>query len=154
MAINYHYYLIMAGITSCTSNDAPALSGVYKLVETLRDGQPVPTQKLSTHKQTHPGQKQVWRVMSGGTATHDILGLSGEAPPPSANPLLHCVMREGRRVTNLVSVAELQAVCAEAVGRLPANVRRLRGTAPYHVDLSADLARLTRRAAAALGQTP
>ena len=142
------------GTALSTSNDAPALSGVYKLVETLRDGQPVPTQKLSTHKQTHPGRKQVWRVMSGGTAIHDILGLRGEATPPSANPLLHCVMREGRRVTNPVSVAELQAGCAEAVGRLPANVRRLRGTAPYHVDVSADLARLTRRAAAALGQTP
>ena len=92
--------------------------------------------------------------MTSGTATHDILGLSGEATLPNASPLLHCVMREGRPVASAVSVAELRAGCAEAVRRLPANVRRLRGTTPYHVDVSADLARLTHRAAAALGQTP
>ena len=142
------------GTALSTSNDAPALSGVYKLVEITREGQQVPTQKLSAHKQTHPGRKQVWRVMAGGTASHDILGLSDEANPPSSSPQLHCVMLEGRRVASTASLAELQAGCAEAVGRLPASVRRLRGTTPYRVDLSADLARLTRRASGALGRTP
>ena len=142
------------GTALSTSNDAPALSGVYKLVEITREGQQVPTQKLSAHKQTHPGRKQVWRVMAGGTASHDILGLSDEANPPSSSPQLHCVMREGRRVASTASLAELQAGCAEAVGRLPASVHRLRGTTPYRVDLSTDLARLTRRASGALGRTP
>ena len=141
------------GTALSTSNDAPALSGVYKLVETERDGQQVPTQKLSAHKRTHPGRKQVWRVMAGGTASHDILGLSDEANPPSSSPLLHCVMRAGRRVTSTASLAELQTGCAEAVGRLPESVRRLWDTTPYRVDLSADLARLTRRASGALGRT-
>ena len=50
------------GTALSTSSDAPALGGVYKLVEIERDGGMAPVLKLSAGKRTLPGSKQVWRL--------------------------------------------------------------------------------------------
>ena len=62
------------GTSISAVSDAPALGGVYKLVETVHDGRAVPTVKLSPGKRTYPGRKQVWRIGSG-TAERDVIGL-------------------------------------------------------------------------------
>ena len=49
------------GTALSTSSDAPALSGVYKLVEIDRAGTMTPVMKLSAGKRTCPGAKQLWR---------------------------------------------------------------------------------------------
>ena len=78
-------------------SDAPALGGVYKLVETMEAGQARPTVKLSTGKRTFPGRKQVWRVTEGGIARHDVMGLEDETAQ-DGRALLSRVMRDGVRV--------------------------------------------------------
>ena len=50
------------GTALSTSSDAPALGGVYKLVEIERGGAMAPVLKLSAGKRTLPGSKQVWRL--------------------------------------------------------------------------------------------
>ena len=62
------------GTALSTSSDAPALGGVYKLVEVERDGVMAPVMKLSADKRTLPGCKQVWRVHEDGVASFDVIG--------------------------------------------------------------------------------
>ncbi|MFI2205606.1 nicotinate phosphoribosyltransferase [Streptomyces sp. NPDC020192] len=70
--------------------DAPYLDAAYKLVE--YDGHPV--MKLSSAKVTAPGRKQVFRR----AGRPDAIALAHEEPPDAAaRPLLHTVMRDGRR---------------------------------------------------------
>ena len=58
------------GTALSTSSDAPALSGVYKLVEIDRAGTMTPVMKLSAGKRTYPGAKQLWRVYGPGAPGH------------------------------------------------------------------------------------
>ena len=88
-------------------SDAPALGGVYKLVETMEAGEARPTVKLSTGKRTFPGRKQVWRVTEGGIAKHDVMGLEDETAQ-DGRALLSRVMRNGVRATAPVPLSELQ----------------------------------------------
>ena len=130
------------GTSVTTSIDAPALAGVYKLVETERDGQRAPTLKLSPHKTTLPGRKQVWRIGSGADVICDVLGTDGDPDPEEGTPLLECVMREGRRTRTAPSLAGLREQAGAAVGRLPMSVRRLRDPTVYPVHVSDGLRRL------------
>ena len=70
------------------SADAPSLDSAYKLVE--YDGRPM--LKLSEHKATEPGRKQVFRGAKG-----DVIGLRDEPLPDDHEPLLVPVMSHGRR---------------------------------------------------------
>ena len=72
------------GTALSTSRDAPALGGIYKLVEVERDDVPVPVMKLSGGKASYPGRKQVWRRMRGGVAYGDVIGLEDEPGPSTA----------------------------------------------------------------------
>ena len=69
------------GTALSTSNDAPALGGVYKLVEIERGGVMAPVMKLSAGKRTLPGSKQVWRISREGRAVGDVLASAGESSP-------------------------------------------------------------------------
>ena len=126
-------------------NDAPALGGVYKLVETMESGQARPTVKLSTGKRTFPGRKQVWRVTEGGIAKHDVMGLEDETAQ-DGRALLSRVMRNGVRVTAPVPLAEVRERCAARVAQLPASVRALENGSPYAVRISDALDQLARSA--------
>ncbi len=126
-------------------SDAPALGGVYKLVETMEAGQARPTVKLSTGKRTFPGRKQVWRVTEGGIAKHDVMGLEDETAQ-DGRALLSRVMRNGVRVTAPIPLAEVQERCAARVAQLPASVRALESGSPYAVRISDALDQLARSA--------
>jgi nicotinate phosphoribosyltransferase len=123
------------GTAVSTSSDAPALSGVYKLAEMERAGRFIPVMKRSAGKQTHPGRKQVWRVLSHGNPVEDVIGLAEEAGPHDARPLLAQVMTAGVRHP-APPLNELRARRAEQVGILPPSVRRLRDGARYPVRIS------------------
>ncbi|WP_051370483.1 nicotinate phosphoribosyltransferase [Streptomyces sp. 142MFCol3.1] len=69
--------------------DAPYLDAAYKLVEYAGRA----TMKLSSAKITAPGRKQVFRR----APQPDVIALRQEEPPDSAHPLLHTLMRGGRR---------------------------------------------------------
>lgn len=126
-------------------NDAPALGGVYKLVETTEGGRARPTVKLSSGKRTFPGRKQVWRVTEGGIATHDVMGLHDETAQ-DGRALLSQVMRGGARVAPATPLVDVRQRCLARVAQLPPSVRALAPGAPYAVRVSATLDQLARSA--------
>jgi nicotinate phosphoribosyltransferase len=126
-------------------SDAPALGGVYKLVETVEAGQARPTVKLSSGKRTFPGRKQVWRVTDGGIASHDVMGLDDETGQ-DGRALLSRVMRGGVRVAPIAPLAEVRQRCASRVAQLPAALRALDDGSPYAVRVSVALDQLARSA--------
>lgn len=126
-------------------SDAPALGGVYKLVETMEGASARPTMKLSAGKRTFPGRKQVWRVTEAGIATHDVIGLDGETGQ-DGRPLLVRAMRRGSRVLPPVPIDEVQARTLQRVAQLPAALRALAPGPPYPVRISGALDALARSA--------
>ena len=138
------------GTSLSTSVDAPALGGVYKLVEVEHEGAMVPVVKLSAQKQTYAGAKQVWRLTEEGVARRDRIGLESEPNPPGGRPLLQPVMRAGRRIVQGTPLAELREECLAAVAELPAGVRRLSNWEDYEVATTAELERVTADARARL----
>lgn len=122
-------------------SDAPALGGVYKLVETMESGHPRPTVKLSAGKRTFPGRKQVWRFAEGGLASHDVIGLEDEQGQ-EGRALLVRVMRSGVRVAPAAPIDDVRQRCKARVAQLPATVRALTGGVPYTVRVSEALDQL------------
>jgi nicotinate phosphoribosyltransferase len=130
--------------------DAPALGGIYKLVETMEDGAARPTVKLSTGKRTFPGRKQVWRVTENGTATHDVMGLEDEQKQ-DGRPLLTQVLRQGTRVVPVDPIEEIRRRCASRVAQLPAALHEIDSTSGYTVRVSPALDALARSAVRRFG---
>ena len=124
------------GTSLTTSFDAPALDCAYKLQE--YDG--VPRRKRSEGKATWPGRKQVWRQQdAGGPIAADVVAL--EAEQETGRPLLEPVMRGGRRLPGLPTLAEARQRAARELASLPAALRQL-GTAAPAVRISDGLQRL------------
>jgi len=137
------------GTALSTSKDAPALGGVYKLVEVERDGMVTPVMKLSAGgKATYPGPKQVWRQHRGHEATSDVIGLAREAPPSGGTPLLVEVMRGGRRTSAKDPLAAMRQRHLSLVDTLPQGVRMLEPREAYPVSRSSALQELTEHTAA------
>src|SRR5258708_21166979 len=122
-----------------TSSDAPLLGGVYKIVAMERGGRDVPMMKRSPGKETLPGVKQVWRTFTGSSAAGDVIGLADEPGPSGAQPLLKCVMTDGRRVEAPRTIDDLRQACRQRVDQLPAGVRRLQGAGTYPAMLTLTL---------------
>jgi nicotinate phosphoribosyltransferase len=120
-----------------TSADAPALGGVYKLVEDAH-GLRV---KLAAGKETVPGRKQVYRFLEGGRYARDVIALHDE-PIAAGVPLLGKVMAAGRRLADAEPLSAAAARCAATLAHLPAEIRLLApGGAPYPVSRSPALER-------------
>lgn len=108
------------GTSLTTSSDAPALDCAYKLQEYAGR----PRRKLSEGKATWPGRKQVWRRFEAdGTIAHDTVGLEEEQP--SGEPLLHPVVRAGRRLKDCPTLIQARAHAAASLRSLPEPLRRL-----------------------------
>jgi nicotinate phosphoribosyltransferase len=134
---------LAVGTALATSDDAPALGGVYKLVELSEDGNVRRVMKRSEGKGTWPGAKQVYRSVEDSVAIGDVISLDGERPPVSANALLEPVMRDGRR-TPQPSLEEARQHCRLATGELPSRLKALSAEISYPVERSAALATLAR----------
>jgi nicotinate phosphoribosyltransferase len=133
------------GTSISTVRDAPALGGIYKLVETERQGRVTPTLKLSTGKRTFPGRKQVWRVTDRGRALYDVIGLGTEMEQ-EGRPLLKCVMRDGRRLEPSPRFVDVQRNAIERLAELPPSVTPLEGAIALPVTISPALDALARSA--------
>jgi nicotinate phosphoribosyltransferase len=121
------------GTSMGISADAPGLDIAYKLVAYAGRGR----MKLSPHKATLPGRKQVFRVDRDG----DVIGRSDESL--SGRPLLRPVMRDGRRTDEgRDDLAAARRRAREEIARLPAAIRGLTAAdPPYPVEISPALAR-------------
>lgn len=96
-----------------TSEDAPTMGGVYKIVEDVEG----PKIKLSTGKATLPGRKQVWRRRAAA-GPEDVIALADEPAPREHAPLLVKVM-EGGRAVRPDTLDAMRARCREALAALP-----------------------------------
>lgn len=124
-----------------TSDDAPSLGVVYKLVADPSG----PRMKRSEGKATVPGCKQVHRFDD-----HDVLARHDEASP-GGRPVLEEVVAAGRRVRGPEPLEAARRRAAAAVAALPEGVRDLRpGPSPWEVRLSPALDRLQREVEARL----
>ena len=138
------------GTELSTSRDAPALGGVYKLVEIETAGGVAPKMKLSREKATYPHRKQVWRQRDdAGRFACDVIGLAEEAEP-GGEPLLVPLMREGRVLAPSPSLDAIRARAAGQLAALPAEHKPLRGGQTYPVRYSDELERRRSRMLAAL----
>lgn len=99
-----------------TSFDAPALGGVYKLVEYAGSGRA----KRSAEKATLPGKKQVYR----SDGFRDVIELADD-PSPGGEPLLRRVMRRGRVCVEMESLDAARDRCAARLAALPDDARSL-----------------------------
>jgi nicotinate phosphoribosyltransferase len=98
------------------SADAPSLDSAYKLVE--YDGRPI--LKLSEHKVTEPGRKQVFRGERG-----DVVGLRDEALPEGHEPLLVPVMRSGNPTGPHRTLDTARALFRSDIERVAEDARRI-----------------------------
>jgi nicotinate phosphoribosyltransferase len=113
------------------SVDEPVLDCAYKLQEYAGRA----TRKRSAGKATWPGIKQVERHRGGnGEWLRDEVVL--ERDPPRGERLLVPVMRGGRRVGPLPTLAAVRARVRRGLDELPAPLRSLGNRAPYDVGIA------------------
>src|SRR5262249_3433958 len=135
--------LFGVGTDLVTSRDAPALGGVYKLVEQEEGGKVSYRAKFSSEKASYPGAKQIYRLRGEGQGlARDVLALAGEPALPGGTPLAAEVLRGGALVSPLPSIEEARRRCREDLQALPEGVKRLRDPEPYPVERSAALEKL------------
>lgn len=128
------------GTEMVTSRDAPALGGVYKLVEQELGGRAIPRMKFSTDKVTYPCKKQVYRKRDGnGNFLEDVIGLEGE--PIDGMPLLTQVMKDGKVCYSLPAICEIQGAALDHLAHLPKPFKRLNNAEVYPVTKSNGLER-------------
>jgi nicotinate phosphoribosyltransferase len=128
------------GTAMTTSDDAPSLDVVYKLVEDDTG----PRMKTSTGKVTLPGIKQVYRAEQDGVLAGDVLALADE-PGVAGVPLLERVMRNGRRAVPPEGPVAARSRALDTLDSLPGDLRLLDRRAEYPVAISPELDALARR---------
>jgi nicotinate phosphoribosyltransferase len=122
------------GTALATSKDAPALGGVYKLVDLESDGNISYRAKFSEEKLTYPGRKQVFRshdsagIFRGDTVACETEGFPGD------EPLLSCVMQKGKRIGPTPDLPAIQRYARQQLERLPE--RCFEGRERYNVNFS------------------
>ncbi|MEX2323512.1 MAG: nicotinate phosphoribosyltransferase [Acidimicrobiia bacterium] len=122
------------GTSMVTSDDAPSLDIVYKLV----DDRGTPRYKASLGKVTLPGIKQVFRGPDG-----DVLALADETFDGHV-PLLQPAMVAGERVAAAPPLAEIRQRALDAIDALPNEATSLepRTVDDWPVTVSSSLQRL------------
>ena len=127
------------GTAMTTSSDAPSLDCAYKLQEYAGR----PCRKRSEGKATWPGRKQVFRFQgSDGHLDHDVVTTHDDQL--SGEPLLHPVMKQGRRLAPAPDLDELRRYAAGRLGQLPERLRALETVPAYEVRISPALQMLTK----------
>jgi nicotinate phosphoribosyltransferase len=134
------------GTSLTTSADVPAIDCVYKLQEYAG----LARRKRSEKKATCPGRKQVWRHYdANGRMAGDLISLDRPVPAGSGTdsadavePLIQCVMRDGRRLAPSPSLDEIRRRTKLELERLPDGLRRFEPSATYPVKIGDDLIKL------------
>lgn len=154
------------GTRLITSSGDPALGGVYKLVA-VKDGEEwLPAIKISEtpSKTPNPGNKKVWRLYDQrGKATADLVTLAEENPNEwqritlrhprdhtkfrvldasdvtKMEPLLQEILRDGKLVYDMPTLAQMRDTCRQDVVILDSGVKRIMYPHIYHVSLSQKL---------------
>jgi nicotinate phosphoribosyltransferase len=130
------------GTSMTTSSDVPSIDCVYK----LQDYAGLPRRKRSANKATWPGRKQVWRRYdANGRMAGDLLSLdasSQTSPAGGGEPLIHPVMKAGRRLAPSPPLDEIRQRAKRELEHLPDALRRLTPGATLAVEVADDLIKL------------
>ncbi len=125
------------GTQMVTSEDAPSLGGIYKLVEQEINGQIRYRAKFSRNKATYPGKKQVFRfVDENGQFHHDLIGLEKESYNEPNIPLLVPVMQKGEVVYDFPRIERIREFFCDNLRRLPESFKAFENNQPYPVRYS------------------
>lgn len=152
------------GTKLITSEDCPALGGVYKMSAEIVNGNIVPKIKLSENivKMTNPGYKKVYRFYSNttGMALADLIALEGEEFDFSkelkvyhpeqryksktlydynVRELLVPVFIDGKQVYELPCMDEIRSYAKKELATFWEESKRLMNPHVYKVDLSDEL---------------
>ena len=156
------------GTKLITSEDLPALGGVYKLAAVIeKDGTMTPKIKLSdnTAKITNPAFKNVYRLYDkdNGMAIADLITLRGEKVDEDkpltlfhpietwkkfevknfrAEKLLHTIVKGGKLVYEFPTLKEIQTFSKAELSKFWEEYLRLDMPQVYKVDLSKKLHKL------------
>jgi nicotinate phosphoribosyltransferase len=142
LAHGAHLDAFGVGTALATSKDAPALSGVYKLVDVESGEGPSYRAKFSEEKATYPGRKQVFRFSgSNGDYREDIIARESERYA-NGEPLLSCALRQGQRLAPSPNLQQIQDHARQEIAKLPEACRRLHHAQPYPVRFSRELEKL------------
>jgi nicotinate phosphoribosyltransferase len=134
------------GTRMATSSDAPYLDMAYKLVEYAGRH----TMKLSEHKRTLPGRKQVFRERRGAKFAGDVIAVASEKV--EGEPLLIKFMENGRRLRSPETLEECRSRCKSELNHLPEVQRGLsESQSAYPVVVSPELRSATLRLESTLG---
>ena len=131
------------GTELVTSYDDPALSGVYKLVETVIEGKSRPVMKVSPGKISYPFRKQIYRFEKDGFLEKDLICIASEPAPPGGRPLLEAYVEKGNIVRDLLPIGRMRDYATANLRRLPPEYHNLRNPAESRVQLSSALLQAT-----------
>ena len=122
------------GTAMTTSADAPSLDCAYKLQEYAGR----PCRKRSEGKATWPGRKQVYRHYDqDARCEYDVVTTIDDRD--EGTPLLHPVMKGGRRLNPAPPLTELRQLAATQLAQLPHQLRVLETAPAYEVRISSTL---------------
>lgn len=160
------------GTRLITSENMPALGGVYKLAAVIdENGKEIPKIKVSdnTAKITNPGFKNIYRVYDNktGMAEADFIFLRSEAPIDTTKPLILThpterwkkiiftdytlkelqvdVIKNGKLVYKLPNIKEITEYAKKELSTFWDEYKRLVSPHLFKVDLSDELYELKRR---------
>ena len=131
------------GTQVATSFDAPALQGVYKMVEIKEADKTEYRAKFSRNKVTLPGRKQVWRFYDAqGKLSHDLISGKEEDFNGRAEPLIRQYIKYGQLIRQPAEVNAIRPQVQENLRKLPKKILDLNRKQSYTVKISGELEKL------------
>lgn len=132
------------GTQLSTSADSPYLPMVYKLSAYDAATETRYKIKLSEHKKTLPGLKQVYRHYdSEGQMSHDSITFLTEEGPVNGQPLISTFIENGKVVKSLPGIETAQKTAMEQLKALPQSHKALKQAEGYPVHTSTEIKRIT-----------
>ncbi|OGH97912.1 MAG: nicotinate phosphoribosyltransferase [Candidatus Melainabacteria bacterium GWF2_32_7] len=126
------------GTELVVSADAPALGGLYKLVEIEKDSKSIYKAKFSQNKITYPGKKQVWRFLDNNKLVKDIIASAEENiyTQQNAIPLLSQMVKEGKVLSPLPNINEIKQHCLNNLIQLDKKLLNSDSTTNIQIEIS------------------
>ena len=122
-----------------TSADMPYFDCAYKLTEYGGE----PKLKKSEGKATWPGPKQVFRTYEGTVISKDMI--TTDKDKKGGTPLLRQFMKRGERLEGPRLLEEIKEHTLNEYETLPLELKSLKKSAPYPVEMSGELVRLKQK---------
>jgi nicotinate phosphoribosyltransferase len=131
------------GTQMVTSEDAPSLGGIYKLVEIEKKGKVHFKAKFSEDKATYPGKKQIYRIIDEkGNYQKDIIGLTNENIREKHETLLQEIIKNGQLTYKFPELKNIQERFLLKLEKLNQKYKRLEKPEMYPVEYSKKLQKL------------